>query len=166
MIALNELLATFQPLPCWRFAKYLGSMLTLDFGDQIDVQTHDSTFVIEGSLVIGVRNAFWIAMMGERVITNSAGVDQPTFDKELSRCPIGSVLEEVSKTDDNRWISFRFANTFALNVDATNMWKTESDIFEITLPDGRIVVHDQEGIIEILDEVEPVRADRWRARLI
>lgn len=71
----------------------------------------------------------------------------------------------IETTADGRWIVFRFDNGFALKVDAANAWMTDSDIFEITLPDGRLVVLDNEGSMEILDELEPIRAERWRARL-
>lgn len=162
---LNELLIGFQPMRCWRFGRYLGSMLTLDFGDQIDVETHDSTTVAEGGLMIGVRNVLWVAIDGERTITTAEDVDDVVFANDLERRPIGAALQLVENTADGRWIAFRFDNGFALKVDAANMWKTESDIFEITLPDGRIVVRDEEGAIEVLDEIEPVRAERWRARL-
>lgn len=162
---LNELLLGFQPMRCWRFGRYLGSMLTLDFGDQIGVQTHDSTTVAEGCLMIGLRNVLWVAVDGERTITTAEDVDDIVFANDLERRPIGAALQLVENTVDGRWIAFRFDNSFALKVDAANMWKTQSDIFEITLPDGRIVVRDEEGGIEVLDEIEPVRAERWRARL-
>lgn len=162
---LNELLASFHPMRCWRFGRYLGSMLTLDFGDQIDVKTHDSTTVAEGSLMVGIRNVLWLAVDGERAITTAEEVDDVVFANDLEPRPIGAALEMIESTADGRWIAFRFDNGFALKVDAGNTWKTESDIFEITLPDGRLVVLDNEGVMEVLDEIEPIRAGRWSARL-
>lgn len=162
---LNELLAGFHPIRCWRFGRYLGSMLILDFGDQIDIKTHDSTTVAEGGLMIGIRSVLWVAIDGERTITTAEDVDHVVFANDLERRPIGAALQMVESTADGRWIVFRFDNGFALKVDAVNTWKTESDIFEITVPDGRIVVLDEKGAIEVLDEIEPIRAERWRARL-
>lgn len=140
-------------------------MLTLDFGDQIDVETHDSISVAEGSLMIGVRNVLWVAIDGERTITTAEDVDDAVFANDLERRPIGAALQFVESTADGRWIAFCFDNGFALKIDAANVWTTESDIFEITLPDGRIVVRDEEGAIEVLDDIEPIRAERWRARV-
>lgn len=152
-------------MKCWRFGRYLGSMLTLDFGEQLNVKTHDSTIVAEGGLMIGIRNVLWVAIDGERTITTADEVDDAIFVDKLERRPIGATLEVIESTADGRWIEFRFDNGFALKLDTTNRWKTESDIFEITLPDGRIVVQDEEGTIEVLDETEPIRAEWWRARL-
>ncbi len=163
---LNKLVMAFQPLRCWRFGKYLGSMLTLDFGDQIDVTTHDSTTVQEGALKIGIRNVFWAATDRERAIADAKNIDDKTFSAQVSQRPIGAALSGISSADNGRWITFGFDNGFALNVDTTNTWKTQSDIFEIMFPDGRIVVLDKDGAFEALDEIEPTRAERWRARLI
>lgn len=162
---LNELLVSFQPMKCWRFGRYLGSMLILDFGDQIEIKTHDSTIVVEGGLMIGIRNALWVVTSGERVITTAEDVNDLLFANDLERRPIGASLQLVESSADGQWIVFRFDNGFALKVDAANTWGTESDIFEITLPDGRIVVLDAEGVIEVLDEIEPIRVERWRLRL-
>ncbi len=162
---LNELLTAFHSMRCWRFGRYLGSMLTLDFGDQLDIKTNDSTTVAEGSLMVSIRNVLWLALDGERAITTAEDVDDIVFANDLERRPIGAALAMIKSTANGRWIAFRFDNGFALKVDAANTWQTESDIFEITLPDGRIVVLDSEGAIEILDEIEPIRAKRWRALL-
>lgn len=162
---LNELIAGFHPMRCWRFGRYLGSMLTLDFGEQIELRTIDSATVAEGELMIGIRNVFWVAIDGERTVANADDVDDVVFVNDLQQRPIGAALQAIESTEDSRWIVFRFDNDFALKVDAINTWKTEADVFEITLPDGRIVVLDEEGAIEVLDETELTRAERWRARL-
>ena len=162
---LNDLLVGFQPMRCWRFAKYLGSMLTLDFGDQLDVKTSDSTAVAEGVLMIGIRNVLWIAFDNGRVISNADDVDNATFARDLERRPMGASLCAVESTANSPWIVFRFDNGFSLQVDTANTWKTESDLLELTLPDGRIIVLDEDGALEVLDEIEPIRAERWRAQL-
>jgi hypothetical protein len=140
-------------------------MLTFDFGDQIVVKTDKSTTVAEGSLMVGIRNVLWVAVDGERAIATAEDVDDIVFANDLERRPIGAMLEVIESTADGRWIAFRFDNGFALKVDVANTWKTESDVFEITMPNGRIVVLDNEGVIEILDEIEPIRAERWNVRL-
>ena len=162
---LNELLSSFQPIRCWRFGRYLGSMLTFDFGAQLVIKTHDLMAAAEGCLVIGVRNVLWAAEDGGRTITSAEDVDDAIFANDLAWRPIGAALNLIESTAGGLWISFRFDNGFALKVDATNTWKTESDIFEITLPDGRIVVLGHEGALELLDEIEPIRAEQWRASL-
>lgn len=163
---LNQLSMAFQPLRCWRFGKYLGSMLTLDFGDTIEVATQDQTSIEEGSLKIGIRNVLWVAKDGGRTIVDAERVNDDLFAAELALRPIGAALSTITSAGDDRWIAFSFSNGFVLSVDATNAWKTQSDLLEMTFPDGRIVVVDEDGAIELLDEVEPIRSGRWRARLV
>lgn len=164
---LDEYLSAFRHLQCWRFGRYLGSMLTLDFGRQIDVETHDSTVVAEGELLIGIRNVFWKAFADDgRTLTSADEVDDELFKIDLVPLAVGASIVSVSSTHDGRWINFRFDNGFTLAIDTTNMWQSGGDLFEIKIPDGRIVVLDEEGVLQILEEVEPLRAERWQSRLI
>jgi len=163
---LNEHLSAFRHLRCWRFGKYLGSMLTLDFGSQIGVETHDSTVVAEGELLIGIRNVFWSAADGDHKLTTAEKVTDEVFETQLVPLAVGASLASISSTQDGRQIIFSFDNGLRLIVDSTNMWQSGGDLFEIKLPDGRIIVLDEEGAIEVLDEVEPLRAELWQSRLI
>jgi hypothetical protein len=140
-------------------------MLTSDFGDSIDVQTDDSTMVQEGELMVGIRNAIWVARIGDRVVSDSAKVDDEVFSTELALCPIGATLVSIAGAKDQRFITLQFDNAFTLSLDSSNTWKTESDLFEITFPDGRIVVLDKDGSLDFLEETESIRAKRWRTRL-
>ena len=163
---LDEHLSAFRHLRCWRFGKYLGSMLTLDFGRQIDVKTHDSTMVAEGELVIGIRNVFWWAGDGDHKLMTAEEVNDGVFETRLVPLVVGASLASVSSTQDGRQIIFSFDNGFMLAIDSTNLWHSGGDLFEIKVPDGRIIVLDDEGAIEVLDEVEPLRAELWQSRLI
>lgn len=163
---LDEHLSAFRNLRCWRFGKYLGSMLTLDFGSQIGVKTHDSTVVAEGELLIGIRNVFWSAADGDHKLTTAEDVNDEVFETRLVPLVVGASLASISSTQDGRQIIFSFDNGFMLTVDSTNMWHSGGDLFEIKVPDGRIIVLDEGGTIEVLDEVEQLRAELWHSRFI
>lgn len=161
---LSELIQKFPPAPCWQFRRYLGSMLCLDFGERVGFMTRDSTMVQAGSFMIGIRNVFWVAVENGSAITDSGQVDSEIFNEELRMRPVGALLECVAITADGLWMIFQFDNGFALRVDVTNTWLTEGELLEITLPDGRLVGLTVHGTLQILDEIEPVRAQRWRTR--
>ena len=63
----------------------------------------------------------------------------------------------MDKAPNQQWLYLR--------VVAANIWKSEMDRFEITLPDGRKIVLDHEGTIEVLEEIGPTRAEKWRLLL-
>lgn len=42
----------------------------------------------------------------------------------------------------------------------SDLRQTQGDVFEVTLPDGGLVVLDASCSLELLDETEPVRAER------
>ncbi len=140
-------------------------MLLLDFGDLLDFQSNDSAIVSVGAMTIGIRNVFWIATDNEQPITDAETVNKELFNGNVRQRAIGAALEAVDATPDGVWITFRFDNGFALKVDRTNMWKTDMDLIEVTLPDGRYVWLTPRGELEVADEIEPIRAERWRAGL-
>jgi hypothetical protein len=161
VMELSALLIAYQPLKCWQFRKYLGSMLTLDFGDEINIRPAEPTPLEVGVFLIGIRNVYWQATNGEGVIADAESVDDRIFAERLAMLPVGAALTELKAVDGNRWIVFQFDNGFALKVDRTNIWRTDMIMFEITLPDGRIACLNELAQLELTDEIEPLRAERW-----
>ena len=119
--ALNALIQVEQRLePCWRVRKYLGSMLTFDFGARLIGQGRRGPYEI-GSSTLGVRNCQWT-------------FDSPTAstDSELAGGHTGELLTRaldgahLSSCERRQMrLAFGFSNAASLSLDLTNLYGNE-----------------------------------------
>ena len=78
---------------------------------------------------------------------------------------IGLRLQEMHYQRETERLELRFDAAWRFDVDLTNMWNTDGDLLELSLPDGRIIAVDSTGEIATDAGMDEHRAQRWNARL-
>jgi hypothetical protein len=161
----NHTIEPLKPIACWEIHKYLGSMLSFQMGERIIVTGLSGALLHEGVFKISIRNVYWEALFGRKIIATSNDITPDIFAKELIPIVLNSEFLQICQEEISHWIRFEFSSSFSLRVDANSCMEDSGDKFEIILPDGRYVVLNSAGSLEALQEVEPTRSDRWRKKL-
>lgn len=122
---------------CWRWGKYLGSMLFFDFGKRIVIPSVRGGVIEAGEATLGIRDCYWELCENDSVITDSVSVDDDAMRK-LEGIMIDAELIDLAKDKKHNSMHLLFSNLIVLKLDTSNQNKTGDYIAELTLPCGKI----------------------------
>ncbi|MFC5068997.1 hypothetical protein [Flaviflagellibacter deserti] len=90
---LNDMLAIHAAdRPNFFLRKYLGSMLVMDFGDQIPIRTFRGDDIEVGEFNIGVRNCYWeLFDRSERILTSETIEDDRIIEKAIFKHSVSAL---------------------------------------------------------------------------
>jgi hypothetical protein len=144
---------------CWRWGKYLGSMLFFDFGKRIVIPSVRRGVIEAGEATLGVRDCYWELCESDSVITDSVSVDDETMQK-LEDIMIEAELVDLAVDKGRDSVNLLFSNSIVLKLDTSNRNKTADYIAEFTLPSGKIYSITPKGNFILLGRVSTPRAAR------
>ncbi len=137
--------------PCWRVGKYLGSMLTFDFGGRVPTRTMRGSTVDLGTSTIGVRDVWWRASGAGLEPFDSDDVAEGRAEwRRLEESAKGACLSGLEREEEG--LVLVFSNRLRLELDTTNVYGEEADAavwvlqlsggpwFDVT-PNGRILLN-------------------------
>lgn len=114
---------------CWRVNRYLGSMLTFDFGERVSQQSRRGGALELGSSRLGVRDCAWLAEAAGRAWTSDEA-DETTAEA-LTEAFQGAAMTGCDRR--RRWLSFHFTSGARLHLDLTTRYEAEADEFVASL---------------------------------
>lgn len=137
--------------PCWRVKKYLGSMLTFDFGDRLAMTSLRGEPFEIGSSTIGVRDVWWRASgPGLEALDSNELHEQTQGWRRLDAALQGAALASCVREGPD--VVLGFSNGVRFQLDTTNIYEEEADAAVAVLrlsggacfdlmPDGRFIVN-------------------------
>jgi hypothetical protein len=140
---------------CWRVGKYLGSMLYLDFGGEIQIPSMRQGMIRQGEAMLGIRDCYWGLSSQAEVIVDSETISDDNASEKLKGIE-GMLLRDFI-VHEAIAVDFVFSNNVVLSLDTTNRYVTDDDIAEFTAPDGRIYTIKPDGKLYLSDEVSKAR---------
>lgn len=141
---------------CWRLKKYLGSMLTFDFGGRRPVRTLRGTEVELGSSTMSVRDVYWsFQTPGGSSVDSDSVSDEDVRD--LDQRLLAATLTGFARDDEDYVL--RFSNGIELRIDRTNVYEETPDetiaLLQLAgglqinlMTDGRILLDVEESVRE------------------
>lgn len=140
---------------CWRVGKYVGSMLYMDFGGEVQISTVRQGLVRQGEAMLGIRDCFWTLSDEGQMIVDSEAISDENASEKL-KCIEGALLHDFA-VHESVAVDFVFSNNVVLSLDTTNRYATDDDIAEFVAPDGRIYTIRPDGMLFLSDEVSKTR---------
>ncbi|MFL9923498.1 hypothetical protein PQR62_04425 [Herbaspirillum lusitanum] len=140
---------------CWRIGKYLGSMLYMDFGGEVQITNVRKGLIRQGEAMLGIRDCFWSLSSEAQVIVDSESISDENASEKLS-CIEGAYLRDFA-VHESVAVDFIFSSNVVLSLNTTNRYATDDDIAEFVAPDGRIYIIRPDGILFLSDEVSKIR---------
>jgi hypothetical protein len=142
---------------CWRWGKYLGSMLFFDFGKRIVIPSVRGGVIEAGEATLGIRDCYWEFCEGDSIITDSVSVDDETMQK-LEDIMLEAELIDLASDKRQESLNLLFSNSIELKLDTSNKNKTGDYIAEFTLPRGEIYSITPKGNFILSGRVSTPRA--------
>lgn len=140
---------------CWRCSKYLGSMLTFDFGGKVSIPSFRGGVIEAGETTLGIRDCYWKLLKNGHIITDSDSITDETA-AELLACMRGAKLCDFVVSESG-YADFLFSNNMTLSLDTTNRYDTQDHIAHLTTSDGRIYEVTPRGYVYLSDKVSVAR---------
>jgi hypothetical protein len=134
----------FNRLKCSGGRLYLGSMFYLDFGDTIATVARGDETIFIGELTLSIRDTAWWFFRSDSLIAAAETVTSKLFDQFITEL-IGVTIDEPKYLAQDDRLEFRFGHDWRLIIDLSNMWRTDEDVLELALPDGRIMAISKDG---------------------
>lgn len=159
---LMDLMRPFLDLRCVGGRLYLGSMFYLDFGDLLISSTSKGERIEIGEMTLSIRDvAWWLRRKGE-LIASAESVDIDQFAAITGQL-IGLCMTDVCTAAEGGRLEVRFANDWILTIDLANLWESDSDVVQISLPDGRVIAVTEAGALDENAGFDSERARNWVA---
>lgn len=115
----RELASRWEGSKCWGLHHYLGSMLSFDFGERIEVSMRDGMTVFRGARVLSVCDVFWVVYTDKEHAITSNDVDKESF-RRIYESMVGSRIESISVKKQD-WLHIKFSSGARIAIDLTNL---------------------------------------------
>lgn len=139
---------------------YLGSMLYLDFRGTYASTTRNSEPIQIGAMTLSIRNVAWWLSDGVQLIASAESIDLKQFEAIATRL-VGVQLTDIGGRLEDDQLEIRFSNGWILIVDLTNQWDSDSDVAQVSLPDGRVIMLTENATLEEDAIFDDERALNW-----
>lgn len=149
---------------CWQCSRYLGSMLSFDFGEKVLIPSMRRGEIEQGEATLGIRDCYWKLSNGSLPVTDSESINDENA-VELLSCIKGAELNDLI-VPELGFLNLMFSNDLILSLDTTNRYATRDHIAEFVFPDGRIYDVTPRGHFYLSDQVSSVRFESWTGRLL
>jgi hypothetical protein len=150
----------FLHLECAGGKLYLGSMFYMDFGNIFDTTSRRGRKIKIGEMTLSVRDVVWSLFDSGVKITDAESVDTDVFDRAICRF-MGKRIIGLLHRPDLGQLEISFGAELYFLVDLTNKWKSDGDVVELALPDGRRVAISNSGKLVVDTELDRDRAENW-----
>ena len=159
-LRLMDCLRPFLDLRCLGGRLYLGSMFYLDFGELFIATSSKGERIQIGEMTLSIRDTAWWLKNRAEIVASAEGVDSKTFEKIANQLT-GLRLVDVIEAASGEQIEIKLENEWLLIVDIGNQWESDSDIVQISLPDGRVVAVTEKGVLDQSAGFDAERARNW-----
>jgi hypothetical protein len=159
---LINLIRPFLDLRCVGGRLYLGSMFYLDFGALFISSTSKGERIEIGEMTLSIRDvAWWLRRRGE-LTASAESIDADQFTVIAAQM-VGTRVTDVSSAAEGSQLEVRLENDWLLVIDLTNLWDSDSDVIQVSLPDGRIIAVTEGGALDEEAGFDNERAHNWAA---
>ena len=158
---INESIEPFSELECVGGELYLGSMFYIDFGGTFDSTASNGRPIKVGEMTLGVRDVNWSLFEGADVRVTAASARVEVFDCAISMLK-GQTVSCVAYGKNRSTLEVRFSAGWCLSIDLENESNIDGDLFELSLPDGRVMTVESDGKVVSGVNFDEERARHWK----
>jgi NAD(P)H-hydrate repair Nnr-like enzyme with NAD(P)H-hydrate epimerase domain len=110
-------------------------MFYLDFGSLVTTSSSEGATSECGELSLNVGNVAWWAYRHRSLVAAAGTINQAAFAAMVDSL-IGATIAGPMLTPSEDRLEFALGSDSVLAVDLKNLWKTDSEVVEIDLPNG------------------------------
>jgi hypothetical protein len=161
---LTEFIRPFMELRCVGGKLYLGSMFYLDFGGYFSSRSSKGDSIQVGEMTLSVRDVYWRIERSGQIAADAESIDAGQFAVVVEQLQ-GRRVVSFSASNDRNNVIVDFGDSWALTIDLLNSWETDSDILQISLPDGRRAAITEKSAFDTALGLDQERSANWAQSL-
>ena len=165
----NQWLTDFAlQLTCWKLGLYYGSAVYLEMGDKVPTVTHRGEPETKGAANLVLLSDHWIIRQGERRLAQADTITREYAEMALAPIFIGHRPRQIEIADQALLASIHFTNDVAIDLwlSRQDPLREDDELFNLFLPDGRIVIFDVEHKLHLVLETSKQRLEHWRKKTL
>lgn len=165
---LNKWLAELAPhLTCWKLGLYYGSVVYMEMGDKVPTLTYRGEPDVKGAANLALLADYWVIRHHEQKLAQADTITREYAETFLAPKFIGQRPRYVEVADQALLASIHFTGDLAIDLwlSRQDPLQEDDELFNLFLPDGRIVIYDVDHKLHLSEEISERTAAHWRKRI-
>src|SRR5262249_5048751 len=113
-------------------------------------------------MTLSVRDADWHFSHCGKSVSNASTITESRFS-DITSLLNQVCIRSISSSLKTKTLKIKFDKDVELAIDLSNRNKTDGDIVELALPDGRLISVGQDGVLIPNSGTDQSRAKHWSA---
>lgn len=113
-----------------------------------------------GAMTLSIRDVLWWLSHRGQIVASAETIDSRQFETIIAQL-MGARILSISESQNDSNLLIDFENEWGLNVDLKNHLESDSDVIQVSLPDGRVLAVTEAGEIDENVRIDAERAQNW-----
>lgn len=159
----TEIVRSFPNLKVWHAALSIGTMIRFELGGQVRGAPFRSETELRGTGSLGIWADEWLIEQESVAILHSENPDKSALENLVFELLRGEEIVAFEASDAEPVVKIVFSNGTSIAVHSlTGPDEDEEDLFQLHVPDGRIICFNRLHKFYLADEVDETLLLYWR----